>query len=130
MSTVFYARRSLIKSTLAVTQRIRRRSPNSRIWCRNRWIPSEFIHFNHSKESYKHPVMAYWKNPPGSHPRHGSGRPRETGASRNASPAQEADWSVPDDEEQPLSCETSHLLLRNLLIHQQYFNLPNYFQPQ
>lgn len=52
-------------------------------------------------------------NPLGSHPRRGSGRPRETGAPGNASPAQEADRPVPDDEEQPLSCETSHLLLMN-----------------
>lgn len=33
--------------------------------------------------------------------------PWETGAPRNASPAQEADRSVPDDEEQPVPCENS-----------------------
>lgn len=53
----FCARRSSIKSTLAVTQRIRRRSLNSRIWCRNRWTPSKLLHFNQSKESYTHPRM-------------------------------------------------------------------------
>lgn len=43
----------------------------------------------------------------GAYPGCGAGSAWETGASRNASLTQEADWSVPDDEKQPLSCELS-----------------------
>lgn len=41
----------------------------------------------------------------GPHPRSRPGRAREAGAPRNAPSAQEADRSVPDDEEQPLPRE-------------------------
>lgn len=50
-------------------------------------------------------LMMFWYSPAGSRARSRPGCAREAGAPRNASPAQETDRSVPDDEEQPLPRE-------------------------